>query len=143
MEPVDAEVLADVVATLDAAPAVAARRVRGPGHAAAHLPAEIRCAGTQLHDLAAPLVAGHQRPVLGPEARKVALDDVRVGAADRGRPDPAEHLETLRPRPFDLADAEVVRSGDDKRAHQLTPLRRIAVPSRTSSSSFPRRVTVW
>src|SRR5947209_15859530 len=93
MQPGDPEVLADVVAAFHAAPAVAAGGVRGAGDARADPPSEPIGAGTELDHVPAPLVAGDQRPVFGPEAGVVTLDDVRVGAADRGRPDPAQDLE--------------------------------------------------
>src|SRR5205814_558585 len=116
----DAEVLADVVTALDAARADAARVVGDAGHARADLPAERGRALPQLDDLAAPLVPRDQRPLLGPEARIVALDDVRVGAADRHRAHLAQQLEPARARALDVAHGELVGRRDDEGAHQVT-----------------------
>ena len=87
-----AEPLAEVVPALDALAAEPAGGVRRARDARADLPAEVGRARPELDHVAAPLVARDQRPLLGPEARVVALDDVRVGAADRDRAHLAEHL---------------------------------------------------
>ena len=115
VQPLDAEVLADVVPALDAAAAVATGGVRRARDARAVAEAQGGGTASRLDDLPAPLVPGDQRPVLGPEAGVVALNDVRVGAADRDRADPAQDLEVPRAGPRHLLDREPVRRPDDER----------------------------
>ena len=141
VEALVAEVLAEVVAALDAEPAVAAAGVRGARHAHADLPAEVGRALPELDHLARPLVARDEREGLRPEAGEVALDDVRVGAADGDRLDAAEQLVATRPRALDLLDGEAVRLVDDERAHQITATGSIIDPvaPRIASGSATNR----
>jgi hypothetical protein len=79
-----AVVLADVVLTLDALLAGAARVVARPGDAVPDRPAEGLGARPQGDDLTGPLVARRERERGGPEARVVTADQVGVGATGTG-----------------------------------------------------------
>ena len=117
MEVHHAVVLAQVVAALDALLADAAGIVAGTGHAVADGPAGLLGAGTQLDDLAGPLVAGDDGEGRRPEAGVVAGDEVRVGTADRHRLDAAEDLHGPRLRDGHLLDLEPLGLEHDEGLH--------------------------
>jgi hypothetical protein len=118
MEPLVAEVLADVVAALDAEAAESTAGVRGARHPRAPLPAELGGSRAKLHHLPDPLVTRNERELLGPEARVVPGDDVRVRAADGDRLDLAEQLEWPGPWHRHVFHREAMRLLDDQRAHR-------------------------
>ena len=115
----DAVVLAEVVAALDALLADAAGVVTRAGHAVADLPAGLLGTGAELDDLAGPFVARDDGEGRRPEARVVAGDEVRVGAADGHRAHPAEHLHGTGLGDRDILDLEPLRLEHDQRLHGL------------------------
>ena len=112
-----AVVQAQVVAPGHAHAAVAAAAVRGGAHAVAGAPAEPGGDRSRLDHGARPLVAGHERVRLGPEAGKVAGDDVRIGAADVGGVDTHQHVVAADCGDGHLLDGEFVRSGQHQCLH--------------------------
>src|SRR4051812_41411438 len=81
-----------IVAALQAIPAIAAAAVRDRTDARAWFPTEGTRARRGFHDSRRPFVSGDKRKRRRPESGKVAVDNVRVGAADERRIDFAKHF---------------------------------------------------
>ena len=110
-------VFADVVAALDTFAADAAAGVRGAGHPIPHRPAEVLGIFTDRDDVARPFVARGERKGFGPEALEIAFDDVRVGAADRDRPDSRKDFEAAGARNLDLSHLKAPGAFNHQRLH--------------------------
>src|SRR5712692_2359884 len=111
-------VQAQVVAPPQTVATIAAAAMRDRAHAIANGPAQAARACPRLDDDRRPLVSRHEWKGRWPEPRKIAVDDVRIGAADERCVDAAEHVVWLEgARNRRVLDGELMRTAEHERPH--------------------------
>jgi len=119
-----AVVQAQVVAALQTVAAVAAAAMRNRADAIARLPSETLRARAALDNHGGPFVAGDERKRRRPEARIIAVDDVRIRPADERRVHLAHHIVRFqRTRNRHIFDGELTRRVQHDGAHDFWKLR--------------------